>query len=85
MKVKQQQEIDEDLFAAPNLNGEGNPDLLPYACEVCGSGDREERLLLCDACDLGYHMECLVPPLTTIPRGRWYCPQCTAAGVGQAR
>jgi len=22
-------------------------------CEVCGSGDREDSLLLCDGCDLG--------------------------------
>jgi len=23
------------------------------ACEVCGRSDREDRLLLCDGCDLG--------------------------------
>jgi len=23
-------------------------------CEVCGRADREDRLLLCDGCDLGY-------------------------------
>ena len=23
-------------------------------CEVCSRGDREDRLLLCDGCDLGY-------------------------------
>ena len=32
-------------------------------CEVCRSGDREHLLLLCDGCDLGYHTDCLDPPL----------------------
>jgi len=38
-------------------------------------------LLLCDGCDLGYHMDCLVPSLGTIPRGRWFCPTCEASGL----
>ena len=25
-------------------------------CESCGAGDRGETLLLCDGCDLGYHL-----------------------------
>lgn len=45
-------------------------------CEVCGACDREDRLLLCDACDLGYHCECLEPPLDSVPIDEWFCPQC---------
>lgn len=45
-------------------------------CEVCNSADREETMLLCDGCDKGYHMDCLVPPLTEIPEGSWYCDNC---------
>lgn len=45
-------------------------------CEVCGRCDREDRLLLCDACDLGYHCECLSPPLDSVPIEEWYCPDC---------
>lgn len=45
-------------------------------CEVCGLGDREDRLLLCDSCDSGYHCECLDPPLETIPIEEWFCPPC---------
>lgn len=41
---------------------------------------QEENLLLCDACDLGYHLECCVPALESVPRGRWYCPTCSMAG-----
>ncbi|XP_071955461.1 uncharacterized protein [Antedon mediterranea] len=46
-------------------------------CEVCGRCDREDRLLLCDGCDNGYHLECLDPPLEHIPIEEWYCPECT--------
>ncbi|XP_046668844.1 uncharacterized protein LOC124359827 isoform X1 [Homalodisca vitripennis] len=45
-------------------------------CEVCGLSDREDRMLLCDACDHGYHMECLNPPLDHVPIDEWYCPEC---------
>lgn len=47
-------------------------------CEVCGGSDREDRLLLCDGCDAGYHMECLMPPLASVPVEEWFCPECEA-------
>jgi len=46
------------------------------ACEKCGSRDQPKVMLLCDGCDSGYHIHCLDPPLTRIPRGRWFCPAC---------
>ncbi|XP_077994386.1 uncharacterized protein LOC144448107 [Glandiceps talaboti] len=49
----------------------------PTYCEVCGRCDREDRLLLCDGCDSGYHCECLDPPLESIPIEEWFCPECT--------
>ncbi|MPC59572.1 PHD and RING finger domain-containing protein 1 [Portunus trituberculatus] len=51
----------------------------PTYCEVCNECDREERLLLCDGCDLGYHLECLDPPLDQVPVEEWFCPSCTSA------
>ncbi|XP_037587050.1 PHD and RING finger domain-containing protein 1 isoform X1 [Cebus imitator] len=53
----------------------------PTFCEVCGRSDREDRLLLCDGCDAGYHMECLDPPLQEVPVDEWFCPECAAPGV----
>ncbi|XP_076845699.1 lysine-specific demethylase 5B-B isoform X2 [Brachyhypopomus gauderio] len=47
-----------------------------YACLVCGSGNDEDRLLLCDGCDDSYHTFCLIPPLHDVPRGDWRCPKC---------
>ncbi|NXA25425.1 PHRF1 protein, partial [Ibidorhyncha struthersii] len=56
----------------------------PTFCEVCGRSDREDRLLLCDGCDAGYHMECLNPPLSEVPVDEWFCPACTPMGVSAA-
>ncbi|XP_044049075.1 PHD and RING finger domain-containing protein 1 isoform X3 [Siniperca chuatsi] len=55
-----------------------NVDLEQTNCEVCGGSDREDRLLLCDGCDAGYHMECLTPPLDAVPVEEWFCPECEA-------
>ncbi|XP_036390923.1 PHD and RING finger domain-containing protein 1-like isoform X2 [Megalops cyprinoides] len=58
-------------------------------CEVCGQCDREDRMLLCDECDAGYHMECLTPPRDAVPVEEWFCPQCApnhprSGGYGEA-
>jgi len=46
---------------------------------VCHSPFDEGKLemLLCDICNAGWHMDCLLPPHTTIPAGIWKCPLCT--------
>lgn len=49
-----------------------------YLCLVCGRGDEEDRLLLCDGCDDSYHTFCLIPPLQEVPKGDWRCPKCVA-------
>jgi len=46
------------------------------ACEICGQGDREDTLLICDSCQLMYHLECLETPLRDIPEGDWFCENC---------
>ena len=45
-------------------------------CQACNSGEREHEIILCDPCDVGYHMGCLDPPLTELPQGEWFCPEC---------
>jgi len=45
--------------------------------QVCQSPFDEEKMLLCDICNTDWHMDCLLPPLTTIPAGIWKCPLCT--------
>lgn len=46
-------------------------------CQVCSRGDKEERMLLCDHCDSGYHMHCLRPIIVSYPRGLWFCQFCS--------
>lgn len=54
-------------------------------CKVCGKGDNDEKLLLCDGCDAGYHTFCVSPPLEEIPSGDWFCQNCTSQGKHQKR
>ncbi|KAM8754570.1 lysine-specific demethylase 5C isoform 2-T2 [Acanthopagrus schlegelii] len=49
-----------------------------FVCRMCGRGDDDEKLLLCDGCDDNYHTYCLLPPLTDPPKGNWRCPKCVA-------
>ena len=51
------------------------------ACEVCNSPERAESMLLCDGCNTGWHMQCLDPPLKSVPVGEWLCPTCVQLGV----
>eukprot|EP01088_Endostelium_zonatum_P011929 TRINITY_DN26086_c0_g1_i1.p1 TRINITY_DN26086_c0_g1~~TRINITY_DN26086_c0_g1_i1.p1 ORF type:complete len:226 (-),score=17.52 TRINITY_DN26086_c0_g1_i1:47-724(-) len=50
-------------------------------CHICGDGAHEDKILLCDKCDEGFHMYCLSPPLETIPQGDWFCSTCTSATI----
>ncbi|KAM6981511.1 lysine-specific demethylase 5C isoform 1-T1 [Tautogolabrus adspersus] len=62
-----------------NLN---NPQCVDsFVCRMCGRGDDDEKLLLCDGCDDNYHTYCLLPPLTDPPKGNWRCPKCVAEEV----
>jgi hypothetical protein len=33
--------------------------------------------VLCDGCDDAYHIYCMKPPRTSIPKGQWYCASCS--------
>ncbi|XP_014477333.1 PREDICTED: E3 ubiquitin-protein ligase UHRF1 [Dinoponera quadriceps] len=46
-------------------------------CKICAGKEEEHNLLLCDECNLAYHLGCLDPPLSKIPEeDYWYCPEC---------
>ncbi|KAG2341338.1 hypothetical protein BDR05DRAFT_936380 [Suillus weaverae] len=45
-------------------------------CEICQEKGDDERILLCDFCDRGWHMDCMQPPLEETPPGTWHCPMC---------
>ncbi|XP_027014498.1 PHD finger protein 12 [Tachysurus fulvidraco] len=51
--------------------------LVPLPVKVCYTCSRSCRLaplIQCDYCPLLFHMDCLDPPLTALPTGRWMCP-----------
>jgi len=54
-------------------------DRVDILCEICRKADNEEKMLLCDHCDYGYHIYCLSPTLSKIPDTSWYCDDCKDA------
>lgn len=46
-------------------------------CHVCQTGDEGDVLLLCDSCDNACHLACCDPPRKRVPKGDWYCRDCT--------
>lgn len=39
-------------------------------CETCADPGHEDKLMICDGCDAGYHTFCLNPPLSRPPLGK---------------
>uniref|UniRef100_A0A8C1S365 Bromodomain adjacent to zinc finger domain protein 1A n=1 Tax=Cyprinus carpio TaxID=7962 RepID=A0A8C1S365_CYPCA len=50
--------------------------ILNTRCKVCRRKGDAENMLLCDACDRGYHIFCVRPKLKTVPSEDWFCPEC---------
>ncbi|KAG1675255.1 hypothetical protein FOA52_016286 [Chlamydomonas sp. UWO 241] len=71
----------EERRAAADAEGE--------RCEVCDSAVcvRPSAMLLCDGggCGAGYHMSCLTPALTSVPKGDWFCPSCALISTAANR
>lgn len=36
-------------------------------CHKCGGKEDPEKQIMCDECDMAYHIYCLSPPLEAIP------------------
>ncbi|KAI9624083.1 hypothetical protein KEM48_009160 [Puccinia striiformis f. sp. tritici PST-130] len=50
--------------------------ILCFACGLGGSAVKRLRIIGCDACDANFHLDCLDPPLVTLPScsSKWVCP-----------
>eukprot|EP00795_Rhopilema_esculentum_P005106 gene5106-225_t len=57
-------------------------------CKICTNCQEQgdaANLLFCDACDKGFHMDCLEPPLDDMPTGSWVCLECDNERDGKRR
>eukprot|EP00878_Enallax_costatus_P043746 GHUV01051814.1.p1 GENE.GHUV01051814.1~~GHUV01051814.1.p1 ORF type:complete len:234 (-),score=51.23 GHUV01051814.1:50-751(-) len=68
-----------------NIDGTVDPrlveDVESIMCEVCGTDEHDQVLLICDICSNGYHTYCLHPPLDQVPTDEyWLCPVCVKEG-----
>lgn len=52
----------------------GDPDknCRDCSCRECGEKRDPSMQLLCDECNLAYHIYCLNPPLDKVPEEEWY-------------
>lgn len=64
-------EVERDGAASPQSSADGHDE----SCYSCGTGG---ELLCCDTCSAVFHLHCLWPKLTAIPKGAWSCPFCVA-------
>ena len=72
----------------PNIDTTVDPTLTTvpagHACQICKSPGRQAKMLLCDYCLEGYHMDCLEPALKDSAQGSLAVPELHqeyAAGV----
>lgn len=43
-------------------------------CCICGGATG--KMAKCDNCPRNFHLQCLEPPLSKVPRASWTCPNC---------
>ncbi|KAJ1041154.1 hypothetical protein NDA14_007461 [Ustilago hordei] len=65
--------VDSDAHVRTHSGQNGQEEQM---CEICLRGEDGLNMLLCDECNRGYHMYCLQPALTSIPKSQWFCPPC---------
>lgn len=56
------------------LDAHGCVPLPAKMCFSCKKSCKKAPLISCDYCTLYFHQDCLDPPMTSLPAGRWMCP-----------
>ncbi|XP_066258635.1 PHD and RING finger domain-containing protein 1-like [Euwallacea similis] len=67
--------VKEKLPIKPLASSESS-NFLTIFCEVCGLFHSQHAMVICDGCNLGFHLFCLIPPMDSRPSGVWLCDDC---------
>ncbi len=54
-------------------------------CSICNLNieEEEDKLLLCDRCNRGFHIFCLDPVRDHVPKDDWFWPECVIVKISQ--
>ena len=52
-------------------------------CKICRHNGIGTTLILCDDCNVGYHLQCLRPSLSEVPEGHWSCLACKVMNLSK--
>nr|XP_054752064.1 PHD finger protein 14-like [Lytechinus pictus] len=59
-----------------------------HLCGICEQSHDQHLLVLCDICKKYYHMGCLDPPLTRLPKksafSAWQCSECVSSSSDES-
>jgi hypothetical protein len=47
-------------------------------CDICQDPGGLDNMVICSGCSRCFHLRCIMPPLSTVPSGDWYCPGLVA-------
>lgn len=53
---------------------QGELDSVP--CELCGDAGGFDNMTICSGCEKCFHLRCVVPAMSTVPSGEWFCSGC---------
>ncbi|XP_014286176.1 E3 ubiquitin-protein ligase UHRF1 [Halyomorpha halys] len=61
----------------PNCSDNPRRKCRECGCHNCGGKNDPEKQVMCDECNMAFHISCLKPPLSKIPEvDEWYCSDC---------
>lgn len=80
-KILEAMEAKKDISSKSGSNRRQSSMIRINECGICHQTKDQHQLALCDSCQLYYHLYCLDPPLTRMPKksrfGGWQCSECT--------